>query len=179
MQIKEAHIKDAKLYVEHSERLLATNVKDGIIFSPREPGTYKTSDEDIKITAQRWSKKPHELGFEKSWLVWDNEQVVGHILIRGGRLESLSHRADLQMGIETKFRGKGLGKELISLALLWVKDNTALEWIDLAVFSQNLPGLKLYNKFGFKESGRTIDRFRVSGISVDNVELVLRIVKTK
>lgn len=69
-------------YVEYSERLLATNSQDGIIFSPLEAGSYKASDEDIKVTTSRWSKNPDELGFEKAWLVWNEKLVLSVLLIR-------------------------------------------------------------------------------------------------
>ncbi len=50
-----------------------------------------------------------------------------------------------------------------------------IEWIDLSVFSENVPAMSLYRSLGFVETGRREDRFRLSGRSVDDIAMSLRL----
>jgi ribosomal protein S18 acetylase RimI-like enzyme len=43
--------------------------------------------------------------------------------------------------------------------------NTALEWIDLQVLSENKPALQLYARMGFELVGEIADMFRIDGRS--------------
>ncbi len=175
MEIKEALPEYAMDYVVHSERLLNSSETSEFIFSPRKAGEYRASQQDADRVATRWTKKLDELGWEKAWLVWDEENVVGHVLLRTMNLGAATHRAELQMGLEKHARAKGLGKELLKLAVDWAKNETNLEWIDLAVFDNNIPAMKIYNSFGFEETGRVNDMFRVSDVSLNNVSMSLNL----
>ncbi len=173
--IKEARVEDVILYVEHSERLFNSNGKDGFIFSPREAGNYHVSEKDVESIVGRWHKKTDEVEYEKAWLLWKKDKVVGHTVLRSGNLSSAFHRLDLELGIEDGFRKKGMGKELIKLAIQWTVDFTSVEWIDLMVLGDNAPAFNLYKSLGFVEVGRIEDSFRLCNRSVDNVYMVLEI----
>lgn len=45
----------------------------------------------------------------------------------------------------------------------------SIDWIDLAVFSDNPGAQALYARHGFHVLGRTPDRFRVDGRSLDDI----------
>ncbi len=63
------------------------------------------------------------------------------------------HAASLGLGIHDDFTGKGLGT-LIIKTLLDAADNWHdLKRIELNVFTDNAPAIRLYEKFGFEKEG--------------------------
>ncbi|OHV84184.1 GNAT family N-acetyltransferase [Rhizobium sp. LCM 4573] len=64
-----------------------------------------------------------------------------------------SHAASLGMGVHDDFRGRGIGSALLS-ALLETADNWLnLRRIELTVFTDNQPAIRLYEKLGFAKEG--------------------------
>ncbi len=115
---------------------------------------------------------------ESNWcrhfiLVKDN-RIVGHINLKNNLGASL-HRAQLGMGIEEEARGIGAGKLLMTEMLKWARSQDFLEYIDLMVFAHNLPARKLYTSFGFTELYTVTDLFRVDGVIIDDVRMVLKL----
>lgn len=51
--------------------------------------------------------------------------------------------------IDEGYRGKGLGKEIVSYMLNKAREKYALPEIRISVFSENVPALLLYSGFGF------------------------------
>ncbi len=51
--------------------------------------------------------------------------------------------------IEESYRGKGLGKEIVSYMLNKAREKHALSEVRISVFSENIPALLLYSSFGF------------------------------
>src|SRR5205814_2143471 len=109
------------------------------------------------------------------WLAWEGSALVGHLDLVGGMLLSEQHRCTLGMGLHHDHRRRGLGSALLESAVAWARAAPGLCWIDLGVFGGNAPAQALYHKFGFVERGRTVDRFRVSGVSIDNIDMALRL----
>jgi ribosomal protein S18 acetylase RimI-like enzyme len=81
----------------------------------------------------------------------------------------------MAMGIERDFRGQGWGGRLLQTALDWARAETTLAWVDLGVFEHNAPARALYRKFGFKEVGRREDLFRVHGVRITDIQMVLEL----
>ena len=107
-------------------------------------------------------------------LAWAGSAVVGELELRGGRIQAELHRATLGMGLRRSFTGKGYGGQLMERALGWARDEARLSWIDLGVFSDNLPAQKLYRRWGFRELGVRPDAFRIEGgVVVDDILMVL------
>ena len=48
-------------------------------------------------------------------------------------------------------------------------------WIDLGVFEENVPAMRLYTALGFVPTGRVEDRFRVEGASITDVQMSLKL----
>jgi RimJ/RimL family protein N-acetyltransferase len=101
-------------------------------------------------------------------------EIVGHIELRGGRVPAELHRAVLGMGIQRAYTGRGLGRRLMIEAVSWAVTVAELDWLDLGVFAQNTPALKLYERAGFVVVGRTEDAFVLdSGLRVEDVRMAL------
>lgn len=121
-----------------------------------------------------WSQALDEPYWLRTWGVVVGGNVRGHLDLQGGRLASEAHRAMLGMGVERGWRGQGHGRALIAAAIAWARDHQ-LAWLDLCVFAHNTRARALYRAVGFVEVGTTVDRYRVEGVVVDDVAMVLRL----
>lgn len=162
-------------YVDHLSRQLPEPGIDGILWQPC------SADEPIdkvklksKIS-ERWSTKPGIGNWEVAWGLIEGDKIVGHIDLIGSSQPAFSHRAKLGMGIEQKFRSRGFGKLLMKAALDWARSQEFLSWVDLEVFAHNPVAIKIYQSFGFKPVGKTLDRIRVGSQSIDDWHFVLNL----
>ncbi|WP_069269157.1 GNAT family N-acetyltransferase [Paraburkholderia nodosa] len=116
---------------------------------------------------------------QPAWMrVWAVEspdsRFVAHLDLTGSSIPSEKHRASLGIGVEESFYRRGLGRRLMQGAIEFATRNE-IEWIDLSVFTDNHAAIGLYQSLGFEEVGRRNDRFRISGRSVDDLTMTLRI----
>jgi GNAT superfamily N-acetyltransferase len=175
MEIRLSKQSDAAKFVEHLERLINSSGTIGIIFSPRESGEFKPTENDRRIFEQRWVRAIGEPGWERCFLCEVDDEILGHILLRAKNVKSSLHRVDLQMGLEPSSRNKGIGKKLLGLAIDWARTNTSVEWIDLGVFESNSIAVRLYEKHGFSVTGKVTDCFRVYGQSMNDLTMTLKL----
>jgi len=127
-------------------------------------------------SAQRLYKGLDVPSWSRFWLLFDEQRVVGHLELRGGRVPAELHRATLEMGILRAFTGHGHGPRLVNAAVRWARDVAGLRWIDLGVFSGNAPARKLYTRMGFVEVGLREDAFQIdAGPTIDEVQMALRL----
>lgn len=84
------------------------------------------------------------------------EQVVGQlgIQVETGRR---AHSAHLGMMVHDDFQGQGIGSALLMAAIDLAENWLNLSRIELEVFVDNEPALKLYRKFGFEIEGTLKD----------------------
>jgi len=143
-----------------------------VIFRPR--SQHEVMDE-VQIGHRHrgaWAKGLDQPLWLRTWGVFVDNAIVGHLDLDGGRLPAELHRATLGMGIERRARRKGYGRELLQTAIAWARGND-LVWIDLGVFAHNEAARALYKSVGFVEVGTVKDQFRVDGVSIDDVSMTL------
>jgi GNAT superfamily N-acetyltransferase len=160
---------------DHLSRHGAESGRDGdVIFRPRSADD--PLDEELTISRHRtgWSKPLTEALWLRTWAVVDDGVIHGHLDLHGGRLPTELHRATLGMGVERGSRGKGHGRALLELAMKWSR-NAELVWLDLGVFAHNARARTLYHSVGFVEVGLVRDQFRVEGVQIDDVAMVLKL----
>lgn len=87
-----------------------------------------------------------------------DDQVVGWIDITRFGNPRMAHRGGLGMGVHKDLRGQGIGKRLLEAALAHAKD-VGLEKVELQVYTDNGPAIKLYDNAGFERVG-VIKSFR-------------------
>ncbi len=97
-------------------------------------------------------------GNQPVYYVVQNSAVVGWIDISTVPNKRLAHRGFLGMGLAKEFRGMGLGSLLLEKALSHAK-SIGLEKIELQVYTNNEPAIRLYKKYGFSVVG-TIKHYR-------------------
>jgi RimJ/RimL family protein N-acetyltransferase len=98
--------------------------------------------------------------------------VVGWVDIIPFENPRMSHRGPLGMGLLTEYRGKGWGSQLLSRALRHAKE-MGLEKVELAVYTENLAAIRLYEKTGFTRIGVVKNYRKLNGRSFDCLEMEL------
>jgi RimJ/RimL family protein N-acetyltransferase len=116
----------------------------------------------------RWSTDTDCPGWRRAWGLFERDEIVGYVYLAGGALRSELHRAEIGLGVLRSHRRQGGGTQLLETAIAWAQRHPAIDWIDLGVFSDNSGARALYSKTGFRALGRTPDRYRIDGYSVDD-----------
>lgn len=174
-EVKPAESLNLEIYAAH---VLRTFKEYGHANLPAHPFSLSKEwdiNEFINNLPKKWSVEKFCPFWEKSWAAVIEGKIVGHLNIRGGSIEAQAHRVKLGMGIETEFRGKGMGKALLEECIFWCKTQPQIEWIDLSVFEHNLPARTLYKKFGFKEIGTIEDALRVENHCINDIFMALKL----
>lgn len=162
-------------YWQHLVRHSKESGENGdIIFTPDE---HLIQSEEMlkKEKTDKWLRSVKEPGWEKCWVVVDDQGIYGSLRLYNSGLKSTLHRATLIMGIERSHRQQGWGKRLMTEALSWASMQHSLEWVDLYVFAHNQLALQLYSKVGFQKVGIVVDQFRIQGQKIDDLHLTLNL----
>jgi RimJ/RimL family protein N-acetyltransferase len=109
------------------------------------------------------------------WIATADDAAVGHVLLRWVPPGGAAHRAWCSIGVERAHRGAGVGRRLLRAAIDWAGGRPELDWIDLGVFAANERAVALYRAEGFVETGRVPDRFRVGGMSIEDITMSRRL----
>lgn len=164
---------DLPALVAHIARHSRESGRDGDpIFRPRSYDAPIDQPATIERHRVGWAQALDEPHWLRTWGVMIDGEIRGHLDLHGGRLSSEFHRALLGMGVERPWRGCGHGRALLATAIAWAR-SAELAWLDLGVFAHNRRARKLYAEVGFVEVGVTRDRFRVDGVEIDDVAMVL------
>ncbi|MBR4096209.1 MAG: GNAT family N-acetyltransferase [Oscillospiraceae bacterium] len=83
----------------------------------------------------------------------DGNEVVGHLILRYTDEERKVLRFGFVIVDNTK-RGKGYGKEMLTLTLKLAFDIMCAEKVTLGVFDNNAPAYHCYKAAGFSETGK-------------------------
>jgi len=176
MHIRLATLDDILELVEHDIRHMREPGYEGQLAHPFPPDYPWDNEKRISEKLNSFPKNIDEEGWQRSFIITDGDLIIAHLNLKN-LFEGTLHRAQLGMGIEAAYRGKGLGKKLLHHAIEWAKKQPTLEWIDLSVFAHNLPARKLYSSVGFEEVAVYKDKIRVKGHSIDDVTMTLKLTK--
>lgn len=174
MIIRPAEIKDLDLVIEHDKRHMKEPGYNGSLSHPFLPDHEFDWDSRRVDKLLDWAKDITEVGWTKSFILEDQNTVLGHVHLKN-LFHGTLHRAQLGMGLEESVRGQGYGKKLLEMSIEWAKTQPSLHWIDLSYFSHNLPAKKLYTSCGFIEVFTYEDRLRVGPHKIDDTIMVLKL----
>ena len=162
-------------FAEHFTRQSAESGRDGQpLFMPFDvPPDYHAPDRRARVIS-RWETPVGQPNWLVNWAIFDGARIVAHIDLDGAQIASQQHRATLGIGVEQAYQRRGYGTRLMDVAISFAQAE-ALAWLDLYVFAHNTRAIALYRKFGFVETGRRADCFRVQGTSVEDVWMSLRL----
>jgi len=93
-------------------------------------------------------------------------EVIGWCDIVPHPFEGMQHVGRLGMGVQKHHRSRGVGRELLSVAVQKAFART-LERIELEVFASNRAAVRLYEAFGFECEGRKVEARRIDGVTDD------------
>jgi len=93
-------------------------------------------------------------------------EVIGWCDIVPHSFEGMQHVGRLGMGVRKDHRSKGVGRELLSIAVQKAFAG-ALERIELEVFASNRSAVRLYETFGFECEGRKVAGRKLHGVTDD------------
>ena len=96
-----------------------------------------------------------------------SDGAIGFFQLTG--LDSTDHRADLGICLARPWQGKGLGSEVLSLAMPHVRNTCDLRKFSLRVRADNAGAIRCYAKAGFKECGRLRKHMFLEGVWHDIV----------
>ncbi|MGI9295158.1 MAG: GNAT family N-acetyltransferase [Pseudomonadales bacterium] len=108
------------------------------------------------VSAEVWKKRLSDDSPEGSFhlVACVDEEVVGSI---GVFIISYSlrrrHAASFGMGVHDEWQNKGVGTEMMKAAIDLADNWLNIVRLELTVYTDNKPGVKLYEKFGFEIEG--------------------------
>jgi putative acetyltransferase len=81
-----------------------------------------------------------------------NSKIIGDTFL-GPMLGRRRHAASIGIGVHDDFTGRGVGSALMAAALDIADNWLGLRRIELTVFTDNEPAIRLYEKYGFATEG--------------------------
>ncbi len=92
----------------------------------------------------------------------DGNEIVGHMIMRFTDDEQMNLRFGFVIVDDTK-RGRGYGKEMLSLALQYAFEILKVGKVTLGVFENNMPAYHCYRSVGFKDVESQKDEYYAIG----------------
>ena len=94
--------------------------------------------------------------------------VVGLLTMRRLTRKRLAHAAYLGISIRKSWRGRGVGRALMTAAIAWARERDVRR-IELHVMARNTGAIALYEKMGFAHEGRNVGAICIDGVLHDDL----------
>ncbi len=106
-------------------------------------------------SAQVWRKRLEKQAANRYSLVACMQQeIVGSLgLVAAERSPRRWHAAEIGMAVHDDWQGRGIGTALLAAAIDLADRWLNLERLELTVYADNAPAIRLYKKFGFEVEG--------------------------
>ncbi|MBX3358520.1 MAG: GNAT family N-acetyltransferase [Phycisphaeraceae bacterium] len=119
--------------------------------------------------------RDHRDSPNKVWIVAEaGPRLVGEISFRANAKQRMAHHGHFGLGVDSDWRGRGLGRVLVGALLDWARVHPAIEKVCLGVFATNINALRLYRSMGFVEEGRRQGEFKMApGVYEDDIQMSL------
>jgi ribosomal protein S18 acetylase RimI-like enzyme len=101
---------------------------------------------------QQWRDVLDGSAGNKSFLVYEGDQLIGHAALRAGEEPGVYKVSFLYLLLQ--LRSKGLGRTVVALLEEYARENMSAEKLVLVVRSYNPAAIKCYLKCGFQEYSR-------------------------
>ncbi|MFD2602911.1 GNAT family N-acetyltransferase [Flavobacterium suzhouense] len=110
---------------------------------------YKNDIQMEKEWINRFTNESNSLLF----VAEHENKLIGNIDLNGNQRKKLFHTGMIGMGIAYQWQNKKIGSFLMDSLINWATSKSQLRIIWLEVYSTNIGGIKLYEKFGFEQCG--------------------------
>jgi len=102
-----------------------------------------------------------------------SDRIVGWCDIIPKKSVGYTHVGNLGMGVIKDWRSRGLGRRLIADCLVLARER-GLEKVELTVYADNVPAIRLYQWAGFLREGLRLAARKLDGAYQDEVLMGLR-----
>ncbi len=104
------------------------------------------------------------------------DRVVGSLGCSAPKLRRIAHVGHLGMATRQAYWGTGLGSAMMAYVIAWAITHPVLELLELSVYADNTRAVRLYQKFGFEESGRVPRSTKFApDVYKDNIHMYRRV----
>lgn len=103
---------------------------------------------------------------------FDGDILVGHCDVTRREPEDIRHTGLLGIAILDGYRGRGLGESMVKTALREAR-KIGIQLVELEVFANNSRAIRLYERTGFKLTGRVPGKIRRSGRRIDELSMCI------
>ncbi len=131
-------------------------------------------EKEIKLTLEQEEKWIDAFLKSKNSILLVAEyenRLIGNIDLTGNPRAIMKHTAVIGMGMPKEWRNSGLGTALLKEVIGWARQNPILELIWLQVYTENVLGVNLYKKMGFKENGILEGFFKRDNVYFDQLTM--------
>ncbi len=137
----------------------------------------RSYEEEVKVPLDEVAKR---LDSGVYFGVFDGDKLVGSVSLCKEELDKMSHKADArEMYVDDRERGKGIGKKLLT-ALFEEAEQQGVQELQLAVWAENAPAVKLYKSMGFVVWGTEKNALRLAdGTTLDEFHMSRRMGEDK
>ncbi|WP_343628015.1 GNAT family N-acetyltransferase [Roseateles sp.] len=120
-----------------------------------QPWLLQTPYTSEELWRERFSKVPDMSTGELVLLAFDGDRLVGNAGLHPvGPQVRRRHAMMLGIGVHPDAHGRGVGSALMEALTRQADDWLGLLRIELTVFVDNAPAIRLYDRFGFEHEGR-------------------------
>ncbi len=121
------------------------------------------------VRVKEYIRKMEEAG-NPVFFATQGRQVVGWCDVKRHEIRALWHCGTLGMGVVKDFRHRGIGRKLAESAIkeAW---KLGFQKIELTVYADNLPAIKLYESLGFQHEGLSKNFAQIDGKFFDAVRM--------
>jgi putative acetyltransferase len=149
--VREATAADAALLVAHLQEL----AREPGINIPLAPDEVTMTVEQEKAIIADFAASPRAIMLvAEAAADGGTPSVVGELSLKAiSSRKAVQHVATLGMSVKQAWRGKGVGRELMTAALEWAP-TAGIKRVELYVYARNAPAIALYEKFGFAIEGK-------------------------
>ena len=102
-------------------------------------------------------------------------KIVGNLNFSGGARKRILHTGEFGMSVLKNYWRKGIGEQLLTYLIDWSKNTGIIRKLNLRVRTDNISGICLYKKLGFKEEGIVTRDFEINNEFYDSILMGLEI----
>ena len=162
-RIREAKLEDAEVLRRYAVKL----------FSEELPGLYRRSVPSLE-DEQEFIRTHVEPTNSVMLLAEADDAIVGLLGFLGRNLPQEAHVGAFGISVDSDYRGRGIGSDLITALLAWAPLH-GISRIEVEAFANNPRAIELYEHLGFEQEGRRRAAVIVGSEPVD-VILLARLV---
>lgn len=158
---------DVGALIEHERSMLATNP-----FQVREP-------EEVDQTAAGTAKQLRDMlqgsgTLPLAALPADESSLLGRLYFFPGKFRKTAHHGHFGVSVSQAWRGRGVGRAMITALLDWGAGHPVLEKVCLGCLATNTRALRLYESMGFVRESVSPRHFRLGpGRYADDVQMAI------